>query len=338
MEILILTLVFVAVAFAGLGVWLLVGNKGVMSQRMQQRLRGVRQIAEYNLGDSLAEAERQKQRDKERQRNILKKKAFSDIPVLEERFGKGPWAEKLNAHLRQAQLPLTVLSFLLICAVSGALGGMLTLMWSRGFHLLITPMAFGLFAVAPFMYLRFTVAARQKKFGFQFPDTLDLLSSSVKSGQSLNAAVQNVAEEMPDPVADEFRIMADELTFGEDLSKVLTHFRQRMNTEDVQVFCTALQIQKETGGNLSEVLDGLQKTIRERFRILRHVKSLTAQGRLSGWIVGGLPVALGGIIFLANPGYMSELFTETGMKLVAVAAALQVVGMLLIRKIVNIKV
>jgi tight adherence protein B len=183
------------------------------------------------------------------------------------------------------------------------------------------------------------VTVRAKKFDAQFPDALDLLSSCVKSGMSLNAAVQNVAEEMPDPVADEFRIIADQLTFGEDLSKVLHRFADRMDSEDVQVFTTALMIQKETGGNLSEILDGLQQTIRERFRILRQVKTLTAQGRLSGWIVGLLPIALGGALYVFNPDYMGLLFTtKAGHWLIGIALTFQFLGMLMIRKIVDVKV
>ena len=338
MQVLILVLVFFAVLFAALGVWLLVGNRDTMSQRLQQRLTGARQIADYNLGESIAQAEQKKQQKKEKRREVVRSKAFSNIPVLQERFGRKRWAEKLNARIQQAQLPLTAFTFLLICGLAGVGGAALTVIWQRGVHPVLAPLAFGAFGAAPWLYVKFAASVREKRFSLQFPDALDLLSSCVKSGQSLNAAIQNVADEMPDPVADEFRIMADELTFGEELSMVLRHFSQRMNTEDVQVFCTALQIQKESGGNLSEVLDGLQKTIRERFRILRQVRSLTAQGRLSGWIVGGLPIALGVVIYLFDPAYMADLFTPIGKKLLIAALALQFVGILLIRKIVNIKV
>jgi len=339
MQILILGLVFFAVAFAGVGVWLLIGNRENSTSRIRQRLQGVRQVQEYNLGDSLAKAEQKKKAAKEKRREVVKRKAFSDIPMLEDRFGNRPWAERLNARLRQAQLPLTVMSFLAVCGGCGVFGAVLTVVWNKGLHPLLTPIAFLAFAVAPYLYLAVTVKMRVKKFTEQFSDALDLLSSCVKSGQSLNAAVQNVAEEMPDPVADEFRIMADELTFGAELSKALNHFRERMNTEDVQVFCTALLIQKETGGNLSEVLDGLQTTIRERFRILRQVKTLTAQGRMSGWIVGLLPIALGGVLYLCNPDYMGQLFsTDMGHWLIFIALSFQFIGMIMIRKIVNIKV
>jgi len=338
MELLILGLVFLAVVLAGTGIWLLVGEKSATSRRLQQRLRGVQQVAEYNLGDSLAAREEAKRRQVRKRREAIKSRAFRSVPVLEERASKRPWLERLNGQLQRAQVPLTALSFLLLCAGAGLVGAALTVLWARRLNPVLALMGLGVFAAAPYLFVKFGAASRERKFSLQFPDALDLLSSCVKSGQSLGTAIQNVADEMPDPVAEEFRIMAEELSFGEDLSKVLKRFSQRMSTEDVQVFCTALQIQRDSGGNLSEVLDGLQKTIRERFRILRQVKTLTAQGRLSGWIVGILPIALGGIIYMFDPEYISDLFTPTGRKLLFVAVALQVVGILMIRKIVNIKV
>ncbi len=336
---LILGLIFFAVVFAALSVWLLVGERESASERIQVRLRGVRQIKGYELGDALAAAEQKKKASKEKRKDILRKKAFSDIPVLEKRFGAKPWAENLSAKLRQAQLPLTATSFLLVCVASGGIGALLTVAAHGGLHFLLMPLGFALFAAAPYIYLTVAVSTRIKKFSLQFPDALDLLSSSVKSGQALNSAIQNVAEEMPDPIGDEFKIISDELTFGVDLSDALRHFSQRVETPDVQFFCTALLIQKETGGNLAEVLDGLQKTIRERFRILRQVNVLTAQGRLSGWILSALPLGLGGIIAFSNWDYMQLLFTtKLGQTMLIVAAILQIIGMWLIRRIVNIKV
>jgi len=338
-EIVILALVFLAVLLAVVGIWLLVSGRGTMDSRVRERLQGVRQVVQdYNLGESLARAEDRKKKSQQERREVIRRRAFSDIPALEEKFGSTPWVERLNARLRQAQMPLTVFTFMLLCAGCAVLGAVATALWLKEFHPIITPAGALALGAAPYIYLMMNVGVRMKRFSLQFPDALDLLSSCVKSGLSLNAAIQNVADELPDPVADEFRIMADELTFGEDLSKVLGHFRQRVDTEDVQVFCTALQLQRETGGNLSEVLDGLQKTIRERFRILRQVKSLTAQGRLSGWIVGGLPIGLGVVIYLFNPAYISQLFSPLGKKLLFVAVAFQFMGMLMIRKIVNIKV
>lgn len=339
MQYLILGLIFFSVAFAIFAVWLLVGNRENASQRIRERLQGVRKVDDYHLGESLATAEAQKREKKDKKRQAVKQTAFSNIPMLENKFGSRAWAERLHDRLRQAQLPLSVVSFMMVCGGCALLGGLLTVILYRGLNPILTPLAMLGFGAGPHVYLLITVAQRVNKFNSQFPDALDLLSSSVKSGQSLNNAIQNVAEEMPEPVSEEFGVMADELTFGEEPAKVLKNFQRRLDTEDVQVFCTALQIQRETGGNLSEVLDGLQKTIRERFRILRQVKTLTAQGRLSGWIVGILPVGLGAVLYVCNPDYIGLLFTTTtGHYLMIIAGVLQVIGMLLIRKIVNIKV
>lgn len=336
-NIIVIALIAFAAGFLLLGVLLLTRVKGDTGRKVQLRMKGVRQIKDYELGESLAAAEERKKQSQQRHRDIVRKKAFSDIPVLERRFGSKPWAERLAARLREAQLPLSATSFLLVCAACGTLGALVTVVWFRQLHF-STPILFVALGAAPYMGVSLAVGRRIRKFSIQFADALDLLSSSVKSGQALNSAIQNVAEEMPDPVGDEFKIIADELSLGLDLTDSLRHLRQRVCTQDVQFFVTALLIQRETGGNLSEVLDGLQKTIRNRFRILRQVKTITAQGRMSGWVVGILPIALGIIIYMLNPEYMGLLFEPAGQKLLILAGAFQLVGVLLIRKIVNIKV
>ena len=337
MQIAVLALVFLAVVFAAFGVWMITGSREKPADRVQLRMDGVRQIKSYELGESLAVAEKQEAIRKVKKKEIVRRKAFSDIPVLDRRLKVTPWATRLAGRLRQAQLPLTVSAFVLVCLAAAGVGGCLAFIWRRDIRLtlLVAPV----FGIVPYMYVTLAVRSRLKRFNLQFPDALDLLSSSVKGGLAFNAAVQNVADEMPDPIADEFRMLADELSFGIDTVDGLNHLSDRLGTQDVKFFCTALIIQKETGGNLSEILDGLQQTIRERLRILGHVRTLTAQGRLSGWVVGLLPVALGGVIYMLNPDYMSDLFTtDFGHKLLMFAGTLQVLGMLIIRKIVNIKV
>ncbi|MFW5923837.1 MAG: type II secretion system F family protein [Planctomycetota bacterium] len=320
-------------------IWLLWGSNRGTSSRIKERLQGVRQVDDYNLGEELAEQEERREEEKKRKRQAVRQTAFSDVPYLQKKFGGRPWAERLHSQLQQADISLSVMGFLGLSAGAALLGAIGGLVVERGFHPVLVPFLAIVFGVVPYIYVIMVVGQRLKKFNEQFPDALDLLSNSVKSGQSLNNAIQNVAEEMPDPVAEEFGVMADELTFGESPKNVLKNFQNRMNTEDVRVFCAALQIQRETGGNLSEVLDGLQETILERFRILRQVKTLTAQGRLSGWIVGGLPIALGGALYAFNPEYVGLLFTSTtGNYMLAAAGTMQVIGVLLIRKIVDIKV
>ena len=340
MEAISYVLMGLSVAMALFGVWLLVGQRRDPADRVQSRMKGVRKrLKSYELGDSLAERRQKEEQKKAQRREAIKRQAFSDVPAIELALRKIHWAERLSGMLLQCQMPLSVTTFILLSLVLGALGVAVTIVWHKGFNPVLAVVFGGVMGLAPVMYLRIRVRARLKAFNSQFADALDLLSSSVKSGQSLNAAMQNVADEMPEPICDEFRIMSDELMFGVSFDTMLQHFMDRMSTPDVRFFCSALLIQKETGGNLSEVLDGMQRTIRERFRILAHVKTLTAQGRMSGMIVGLMPLVLCVIIYMMNPGFMGRLFTtKIGQTLLLAAGGLQLTGGFLIYKIVNIKV
>ncbi|MCD6415381.1 MAG: type II secretion system F family protein [Planctomycetes bacterium] len=332
-------LIFLAALFTFMGVWLVLSQRGETRQRIRMRLKGVRQIQNYEMGDTLAEArEREAEKNKQR-KQILRKRAFSDIPALDGALHKASWAEKLDGLLMEAQLSISVSAYLMVCFFLAALGAAVSVLWRRQFDPFLALLFAMILGGSPTIYVWLKSRSRLKRFNSQLPDALDLMSSSVKSGQSLNAAIQNVADEMPEPINDEFSIMADELSFGVPFSDVVRHLTDRMNTPDVRFFASSLMIQKETGGNLSEVLDGLQNTIRERFRIMGRVKTLTAQGRLSGVIVGLLPLVLCGVIYLLNPSYMVPLFTDpTGQKLVMFAVVWQLIGAFFIYKIVNIKV
>jgi len=339
MEMLALALVFFAGLFALCGVWLLVSQRRTARDRINMRLLGVKQVKRYELGDALAATREREEKKRQQRKEAIRKKAFSDIPAVDKALKGTTWAEKLDGMLIQAQLPISVASFMALSGMLAAMGAAVALIW-RGHFDPVLALLFGLLlGGAPAMYIYLKVRHRIKRFNGQLPDALDLLSSSVKGGQSLNAAVQNVADEMPDPVGDEFKILADELTFGVPFDTALRHLMSRISSPDVRFLATALMIQKETGGNLSEVLDGLQKTIRERFRILGQVKTLTAQGKLSGLIVAMLPLALCAFLYFANPDYMRKLFEPgLGRWLVVIALSLQMVGCLLIAKIVKIQV
>jgi len=193
--------------------------------------------------------------------------------------------------------------------------------------------------LAPLAFVYFKRGKRFGHFEAGLPEALDLMVSGLRAGHSLIAAMGLVGRECPDPVGGEFRICFEEQNYGLELKNALDNLTDRVPLQDIKIVATAITIQKESGGNLAEVLDKTAYVIRERFRLKRNVQTHTAQGRLTGWILTLLPVALGGAIYMINPTMMSILWTrEIGVKLLWASAGMTVVGGLIIRKIVNMEV
>jgi tight adherence protein B len=180
---------------------------------------------------------------------------------------------------------------------------------------------------------------RMGQFEQRFPEALDLLGRAVRAGHAFTTGLEMVSKECAEPVAGEFRITFDEHNLGLPLRDALAGMTQRVPSVDVQFFVTALLIQKDTGGNLAELLDELARVIRERFRIHRDVRVKTAQGRLTAMILVGLPIGLLLLLRILNPGYVGVLFSDpVGPKVLGIAALLQIVGAAIIWKIVHIEV
>lgn len=193
--------------------------------------------------------------------------------------------------------------------------------------------------VLPRSFLHLKKKWRLKKFEKQLPEALGLMARSLKAGHAFPAAMQMVSEEMPDPIGLEFFKTFKEYNYGLDLNQALLNLYRRNQLRDLKFFVIAVSIQRETGGNLVEILEKISSLIRERFKLMNQVKSLTAEGRLSGLILILLPIVIGLILYGLNPGYISLLWTHpTGQKMLAIAIFLQGLGMLLIKKIVSIKV
>jgi tight adherence protein B len=194
-------------------------------------------------------------------------------------------------------------------------------------------------ASLPVMVARHKKAKRIREFERQFPDALDMLTNALRAGMALTAAIQVVAEESPNPVGAEFAILFEENRLGLDLKEALKKLSERVDSAELHLFVTAVIIQRETGGNLAEILQGTAAVIRDRFRILGDVRSMTAQGRLSGLILSGLPLAMAGLIIVMAPEYLKGLLDDpVGPYIIAAAATMQVVGFLIMRRIVDIKV
>lgn len=191
----------------------------------------------------------------------------------------------------------------------------------------------------PFLWLRLQAARRLKEFNRNLPEAIDLMSRALRAGHSVTAAIEIVGEESPEPVRSEFREVYRQQNFGLPAREALLRLAQRVPLPELNFVVTAMLLQKETGGNLVEVLDRTTAVIRERLRIQGEIRIYTAQGRLTGWILSLLPVAMFFLLSLANPGYTRVLIDDAaGRKLVYTGLTLMAVGGLAIRKIVNIKV
>jgi tight adherence protein B len=190
----------------------------------------------------------------------------------------------------------------------------------------------------PIAFLRHKAARRLAAIEEQFPEAMDLMARALRAGHALTATFQVVGEEVPDPAGVEFRQLFEQQNYGMSLPDALHAFANRLPILDARFFVTALLTQRETGGNLSEVLDNLAFVIRERFKVKRQVRVMSAHGRITGWVLGCLPVAVGLILFTISPGQMRVLVDDPlGVYMVVAALILEVVGVVTIRKIVNVE-
>jgi tight adherence protein B len=196
-----------------------------------------------------------------------------------------------------------------------------------------------LLGATPFVYVLHKRRQRFNKFEEELPEALNLMVSALRAGHSLVAALGLVGSESPEPIGSEFKICCDEQNYGLELRTALDNLVSRVPLQDMRIVTTAILIQKESGGNLAEVLDKTAYVIRERFRLKRQVRIHTAQGRLTGWILSFLPVVLGISLYFVNPDHMSLLWKrDIGVKLMYAAGIMTITGALIIRKIVRMDV
>jgi tight adherence protein B len=194
-------------------------------------------------------------------------------------------------------------------------------------------------AALPILFLRFRKSRRMARFEEQFPEALDLLGRALRAGHAFQTAMGMVADDLKEPCGSEFRKTFDQQNFGLPLRDSLFQMSERVPLMDVRFFVTAVLIQRDTGGNLAEILDNLAHVVRERFRIRREIRTKTAHGRFTGLVLTGLPAALGVMLTFINPDHMALLFKHpTGQSMIMVAIVMQFVGYLWIRKILDIEV
>jgi tight adherence protein B len=243
----------------------------------------------------------------------------------------------LNLMFEQADTNLTVGKFIGISA-GMAVGGTLLAAVLRMNPVLVPLIAIGT-GMLPLCFVSFRRGRRLKTFGAQLPDALEMLARALRSGQSLQFGFNMVASEMPPPIGKEFGRVFEEQNLGIPMDETLRAMTDRVPNLDLKFFVTALILQRQTGGDLAEILDKIGELVRERFRIWGQVQALTGEGRLSGIVLMALPFLLFAAVYQLNPSYVMVLFTDPmGTKMLTVAVILQILGALTIRKIVNIKV
>lgn len=222
-----------------------------------------------------------------------------------------------------------------VCALA-TFGGMMTVRGQLGEALLATVLA----AVAlPYMALRFIRARRQRKFGSQFPDAIDVIVRSLRAGHPVPVAISMVGREMADPIGSEFGIISDEIAYGADLETALRNLYFRVGTDDLPLFVTAIAIQSSTGGNLGEILHNLSSVIRLRFKMRRKIKALAAEGRASALILSSLPVGMFIVINIVAPEFYRSVWHEELTKIgLGAACAWASIGILIMHRMVNFKI
>jgi tight adherence protein B len=266
----------------------------------------------------------------------LLKKSTLKKSVMDENLDKFKITIHLQTLMDRANLTWKMSTFLVVTALLG-LGGLVVGMGKFGVLGGVGGAGIGLFI--PYKLLVRRGKKRLQKFEQQLPEALDLLARGLKAGHAFPSGLQQVAKEMPDPLGTEFSIVYSEFSHGRDLSSALLGLCKRIELRDLNFFTTAVLIQRETGGNLTDILEKISVLIRDRFQLRNQIQALTAEGRLSGLILVLLPPVLLVALMIINPGYSSVLFEHPVGRLMCGAAVLfQFLGMLLIRKIVNIKV
>jgi tight adherence protein B len=269
--------------------------------------------------------------------DFRRKELLSGIPFLNRILLEIEIAPKLRQMLYQANVKWTPGGLLLMSLTAWVFASYLIYLRTNS---IVIGLILGLIPAAiPFVYVSNKRAKRFQKFEAGLPPALDLMVSGLRSGQSLVAAIGLVAREAPDPIGPEFQICFDEQNYGLEFRTSMENLGIRIPLQDVRIIITAILIQKETGGNLAEVLDKCSYVIRERFRLKREIRTKTAQGRLTGWILSFLPVGLGILLFLVNPSGISLLWQRSlGLKMLYGGALMTLIGALIIRKIVQIRV
>jgi tight adherence protein B len=301
----------------------------VLSEKVGMRNRRVRMRLEDLASDTA--------REEEIVYPILRDDKLSEIPTVDRILSRFRFSRNLQRLLDQAGVPMKAGALVLGML---SLGGLAFLLVNILLDSLLLAFAAAFVAGSlPYIYVRRRRRKRREEFESLLPEAIDVMTNALKAGFSLESALSMVAREIPDPLGIEFAIAFEEQNLGASLSESLSSMQERVQSEDLGLFTTALLIQKKAGGSLAEVLEKIGLTIRERFRLRKEVKIFTAHGRASGFILVLLPLIMAGAILMLNPEYLKVLLVErAGNYLLGAAILMQIAGIWIIRRIVDIRV
>jgi tight adherence protein B len=314
-------LVFLAVFLLTQGLVIPVFGEGKkMRKRLKQRLD---EIDADDDGDSMA--------------SLLREKYLRSLSPIERTLESITWLEPLRKTIEQAGYSILAYRVVLIAIALGVVGGIVG--WSMS-HMVLAAIGAAVAGFSmPFMKIWSDRQKRMALFEEQLPDAIDSMKRALKAGHPFGAAIKLIAEDMEDPIAREFELTFADINYGNDLRRAMLGLLQRVPSLTVMALVTSVLVQKETGGNLAEILEQISKVVRGRFRFQRRVKTLSAEGRMSAWILALLPFALFAMISITSPDYLPIMMEkESGQQMIAVSVMLGICGIFWIRKIIRVDV
>jgi tight adherence protein B len=322
MELLVAVLAFVVVAAAVFAAFSLLDQRNARARLLRDRLAAVQKSAEQEPDEEL---------------ELLRDEVLSDIPALDNLLRRSERVSNFQTMLSQADLKLRAGNMLFLSLGTGIATGFILLVASGFMTLALVGALVG--ALMPYSYASFRRSRRFQKFEELFPQAIDTLARAVRAGHALTTALELISNEVGEPVSSEFRKLFEEQKFGLPMRDALINLTERMPLVDVKFFVTAVMLQRETGGNLAEILDNLSYVIRERFKIQRQVRVFTAQGRLTMMLLMLLPPIIVVTMLVMNPSFIRPLFTDPlGHGLLVGGITLQTIGYFVIRRIIQIQV
>jgi tight adherence protein B len=315
-------MVFFVVALAAFFIFSVFDQRSARARLLKERLADERKAPERTPEEELA---------------LMRDEQLSNIPALDSLLRRSERVSAIQKMLAQGGLAMKAGNFLGLCAVCGIAATFVAYAFSRRVEIAWVAMLVGF--VLPYSYASYKRGKRFQKFDELFPEAIDTLARAVRAGHAFTTALEMITNEVGEPVAGEFRQLYEEQKFGMPVRDALLNLTDRMPSVDVKFFVTAVMLQRETGGNLAEILDNLSYVIRERFKIQRQVRVYTAQGRLTMGLLMAMPPIIVVVMMSLNPAFIRPLFSDPiGHTLLVGGITLQTVGYFVIRKIIRIQV